>query len=64
MPGVIITRLNNEIAAILVTPESAQRLAAEGAEPWPLTSAAFARVITSEIDKWTRVAREANIRAE
>jgi tripartite-type tricarboxylate transporter receptor subunit TctC len=59
-----VTRLNNEIAAILVTPESAQRLAAEGAEPWPLTSAAFSRAMGSEIDKWTRVAREARIRAD
>ncbi len=64
VPGPIITRLNNEIAAILVTPESAQRLAAEGAEPWPMTSAAFSKVMTGEIDKWTRVAREAKIRAE
>ena len=64
MSQAIETRLNNEIAAILVTPESAQRLAAEGAEPWPLTSAAFSRVMSSEIDKWTRVAREARIRAD
>ncbi len=62
--GAIMTRLNNEIAAILVTPESARRLAAEGAEPWPQTSAAFSRVITSEIEKWTRVARDTGIRAE
>ncbi|MEO7726942.1 MAG: tripartite tricarboxylate transporter substrate binding protein [Burkholderiales bacterium] len=64
VPGAIVTRLNNEIAAILVTPESAQRLAAEGAEPWPLSSAAFGRVIGDEITKWTRVANEANIRAD
>ncbi len=64
MPGSVVTKLNNEIAAILVTPESAQRLAAEGAEPWPLSSPAFGRVISDEITKWTRVAREANIRAE
>jgi tripartite-type tricarboxylate transporter receptor subunit TctC len=64
VPGAIITRLNNEIASILVTPESAQRLAAEGAEPWPMTSQAMGRVIDTEIAKWTRVAREANIRAE
>ncbi len=62
--GAIITKLNNEIAAILVEPESAQRLAAEGAEPRPMSRAAFARVIIAEIEKWTRVAREANIRAE
>ena len=64
VPTAIITRLNNEIAAILVQPESAQRLAAEGAEPWPLSSAAFAHVINTEIEKWRRVARDANIRAE
>ena len=64
VPTAIITKLNNEIAAILLQPESAQRLAAEGAEPWPLSSAAFARVIGEEIEKWRRVARDANIRAE
>ncbi len=64
VPAAIVTRLNNEIAAILVTPDSAQRLAAEGAEPWPLTGAAFSRVMTSEIEKWTRVARDAKIRVD
>jgi tripartite-type tricarboxylate transporter receptor subunit TctC len=64
VPDAIITKLSNEIAAILLTPESAQRLAAEGAEAWPLPGVAFSRVITSEIEKWTRVAREAGIRAE
>ena len=64
VPATIVTRLNNEIAAILVTPDSAQRLAAEGAEPWPLTSAALSRVMTSEIEKWTRVARDAKIRVD
>jgi tripartite-type tricarboxylate transporter receptor subunit TctC len=64
LSGAMITKLNNEVAAILVTPESAQRLAAEGAEPWPLSSDAFKRVIEQEIGKWTKVAREANIRAE
>ena len=44
--------------------ESAQRLDSEGAEPWPLSTQDFARVIATEIDKWVRVAREAGIRAE
>ena len=64
VPTAIVTRLNNEIAGILLHPEAAQRLAAEGAEPWQLSSPAFARVISAEIEKWTRVAREADIRAE
>ena len=64
LPVAILNRLNSEIGTILGQPESAQRLAAEGAEPWPLTSARFAQVISSEIEKWARVAREANIRAD
>jgi tripartite-type tricarboxylate transporter receptor subunit TctC len=64
LPGDVLARLNSEIGAILKQPESAQRLAGEGAEPWPLSSADFARVISAEIEKWARVAREANIRAE
>ena len=64
VPTPIATRLNNEIGSIIVQPESAQRLGAEGAEPRRLTNAEFAKVIQLEIEKWTRVAREANIRAE
>jgi len=64
VPSDIIGRLNSEIAAILRHPESAQRLDAEGAEPWVLTSEGFARVISTEIEKWVRIAREANVRAE
>jgi tripartite-type tricarboxylate transporter receptor subunit TctC len=64
VPPAILDRLNAEIGGILRQPESAQRLEAEGAEPWPLSSAEFTKVIASELDKWARVAREANIRAE
>jgi len=64
VPAPVLAKLNTEIAAILRQPESAQRLSAEGAEPWILTSAEFAKVIRREIEKWARVAREADIRAE
>ena len=64
VPTPIVTRLNTEISRIITQADSAQRLAAEGAEPWPLSSAAYAKIIQSEIDKWTKVAREAGIRAE
>ena len=64
LPTPILKRLNTEIVAILNQPESAQRLSAEGAEPWPLTSEAFTQVLHSELEKWTRVAREIGIRAE
>ena len=64
IPARILTKLNEAIAGMLRQPESAQRLSTEGAEPWLLSSSQFAGVIDKEIEKWTRVAREANIRAE
>jgi tripartite-type tricarboxylate transporter receptor subunit TctC len=64
LPAPILTRLNSEVTGILNQPESAQRLSAEGAEPWPLSSEAFTRVLQSELEKWTRVAREIGIRAD
>ena len=64
LPPAILARLNSEIGGMLSQADSSQRLAAEGAEPWPLSSDAFAGVIKSEIEKWARVSREANIRAE
>jgi tripartite-type tricarboxylate transporter receptor subunit TctC len=63
-PASIIQKLHSEIAAILQQPDAAQRLAAEGAEPSTLPAAAFTRLLTTEIDKWQRVAREAGIRAD
>jgi tripartite-type tricarboxylate transporter receptor subunit TctC len=64
LPAPILTRLNSEITGILNQPESAQRLSAEGAEPWPLSSEAFTKVLQSELEKWTRVARDIGIRAD
>ncbi len=64
VPAAIVAKLNTEIAGILSQRESAQRLEAEGVAPSPLPSAAFSRMLVSEIEKWGRVAREANIRAE
>lgn len=64
LPPAILKRLNMEIVGILKQPEAAQRLSAEGAEPWPLGSAAFTQVLHAELEKWTRVAREIGIRAE
>jgi tripartite-type tricarboxylate transporter receptor subunit TctC len=64
VPSARLGKLNAEIGSILREPESARKLSAEGAEPWITSSAEFARVIGSEIEKWTRVAREAGIRAD
>lgn len=64
MPGAIVARLNSEIGAILREPEMAKRLAAEAAEPVIASSEAFGKLIVSDVAKWNRIAKQANIRAE
>jgi tripartite-type tricarboxylate transporter receptor subunit TctC len=64
VPAAIVAKLNAEIGRILAQPESAQRLAADGALPAPSGSAEFGRLLAAETEKWRRVAREAGIRVE
>lgn len=64
VPPALVAKLGAEVAAILNQPESAQRLAAEGAVPSPIAGSGFERLLAAEIEKWRRVARETNIRAE
>ena len=62
-PAPIVNKLNAEINAVLRDPEAAKRMAAEGAEPVTETPEAFGRLIASELTKWARIAKQANIRA-
>jgi tripartite-type tricarboxylate transporter receptor subunit TctC len=64
VPPALVAKLGAEVAAILNQPESAQRLAAEGAVPSPMPGSEFEHVLAAEIQKWRRLARETNIRAE
>jgi tripartite-type tricarboxylate transporter receptor subunit TctC len=64
VPSPIVATLNREISGIVTQPDAVQRLEAEGAAPWTLSSAEFGHVIETELQKWRRVAREANIRSE
>ena len=64
MPAGVVSRLHSGIAAILAQPESAKRLEAEDAVPAAMASAEFTRMLAAEIENWTRVARDANIRVE
>lgn len=64
VPAAIVTKLNAEIGEVLGQPESAQRLAADGAVPSPSGSAEFGRMLVAEVEKWRRVARDAGIKAE
>ena len=63
-PQPIIAKLNQEIVKILQTPEMKDRLSADGSEPVGSTPGQFGAHIKSEIAKWSKVVKEAQIRAE
>jgi tripartite-type tricarboxylate transporter receptor subunit TctC len=51
-PAETIDALNKEINAVLADPIIKARLFALGAEPMPMTSAAFGKFMSDETDKW------------
>jgi tripartite-type tricarboxylate transporter receptor subunit TctC len=63
-PAAIVNQLNAEIGAILAQPESAQKLASEGAEPKIVSPSEFSRIIAADTERWIGIARKANIKAE
>ncbi|HEY0336490.1 MAG TPA: tripartite tricarboxylate transporter substrate binding protein [Burkholderiales bacterium] len=64
IPAPIVTKLNTEIGAILRDAETAKRLTAEAAEPVIDTPEAFGKIIANDIAKWSRIAKQAGIRAD
>ena len=63
-PRPIIDKLNTEIVRILHSADIQGKLAADGSEAVGNTPEQFGAHIKSEVAKWAKVVREANIRAE
>jgi tripartite-type tricarboxylate transporter receptor subunit TctC len=63
-PAEIIKKLNTEINGALADPGIKARLADLGSVPLRTTPADFGRLIAADTEKWARVIRAANIRAE
>ena len=63
-PQPIIDKLYGEVIRIMKLPEAKERMANVGFEIVASTPAEFARLIREEIPKWTKIVREAGIRAE
>ncbi|HWI13445.1 MAG TPA: tripartite tricarboxylate transporter substrate binding protein [Burkholderiales bacterium] len=63
-PRALVTRLNDEITAILKEPEARSRWAPLGLEPIPSTPERFDQRIASEVKLYTELARAGNIRAD
>jgi tripartite-type tricarboxylate transporter receptor subunit TctC len=62
-PGTIVTRLNREIGSILQEPGTRKRFANEASETIVAPPEVFGKLLVTEIAKWARIAKQANIRA-
>lgn len=63
-PPAIVERLNAELAKAVGTPEVRARFASLGVDPVSGSPTAFGDLITAEADRWSRVVREAAIKAD
>jgi tripartite-type tricarboxylate transporter receptor subunit TctC len=63
-PKEIVARLNAEINRAVQNPDLRQKLALGGSEPLGGTSEQYAAYIRSELQRWTKVVKDAGARAE
>jgi tripartite-type tricarboxylate transporter receptor subunit TctC len=63
-PAEIVNKLNKEVNAALDDPKMKARLADLGGTVLPGTPADFGKLIADETEKWAKVIRNANIKAE
>jgi tripartite-type tricarboxylate transporter receptor subunit TctC len=63
-PADILDKLHDEINAGLADPVLAARLADLGAPPFATSRSAFAKLIEADTEKWAKVVKFANIKAE
>jgi tripartite-type tricarboxylate transporter receptor subunit TctC len=63
-PAGIVEKLNEEINASLADPKIKARFADMGAMPTPMTPTGFGKFISDETEKWGKVVKVANIKAD
>lgn len=63
-PPAIIHKLNVELSKAARSPDVAERLATDGGEPLSGSPERFQQLLVSEIARWRKVVREANIKVE
>lgn len=64
LPPELATRINEEVNKVLRAPEMAARFATLGIEPARGTPAEFAAMVAEDTVRWTRLAKELNIRLD
>jgi tripartite-type tricarboxylate transporter receptor subunit TctC len=63
-PKAVIEKLHAEIVKIQDLPDVQKQMEARGATVEKMSAAEFGALMTSEVAKWSRVVREANVKAE
>ena len=63
-PADIVETLNKEINAVLAEPKIRARFIDLGLTPLGLSSADFGKLVADETEKWAKVIRAANIKAD
>jgi tripartite-type tricarboxylate transporter receptor subunit TctC len=64
VPRLVIAKLNREIARILSDPDARERWTPIGLQPQPTTPEGFDKLIRDDVATFTRIARQANIKAD
>jgi tripartite-type tricarboxylate transporter receptor subunit TctC len=64
MPPAVIARLNKEINANLLIPETRKQMANEGAEPRTATPEEFGATMARDLQKWARVVKAAGLKVQ
>lgn len=63
-PAAIIDRIQSDVAGVLAQPDVRERFRSLGTEAVTSTPAEFARLIAEEVESFTRLARQGNIKAD
>ena len=63
-PAPIVQRLHQEVVRIVALPDIRERLATLGVDPSGMSPEDFTRRVAEDITRWTKVAKEASIKAD
>ena len=64
MPGVVVARLNSEVARVLAAKEVSEVLIKQGLEGGASSPEKFSKFIVSETAKWSKIIKTAGIKLE
>lgn len=64
LPPAVVKVLNESLASAAATPDLRDKLSVEAIEPLPMSPPAFAQYIRTDLERWTRLAKDRNIQLD